>query len=191
MKFELPKLSFAKDSLAPFISAETLEYHYGKHHQTYINKLNSLIEGTEFAKKSLEEIIKSSSGAIFNNAAQAWNHNFYWQCLTPNSSKMPAHKLAELINKTFGSFEDFKTKFKDMAVSNFGSGWTWLVKKANGTLEIVNTSNAGNPMTTGDVPLLTCDVWEHAYYIDYRNERGKYVDSFWNIVNWDFVAENL
>jgi len=187
MSFKLPDLPFAKDSLAPYISQETIEYHYGKHHQGYINKLNKMIEGKEEENKSLEEIVKIASDSLFNNAAQAWNHNFYWNCLTPKAKKQPEGKLAEAINRAFGGFEEFKSKFKELALNNFGSGWTWLVKKSNGSLEIINTSNAGNPLTSGDKPLLTCDVWEHAYYIDYRNERGKYLDNFWNIVNWHFV----
>jgi len=187
MSFQLPDLPFAKDSLAPYISQETIEYHYGKHHQGYINKLNKMIEGKEEENKSLEEIVKTTSDGLFNNAAQVWNHNFYWNCLTPKAKRQPEGKLAEAIDKVFGSFEEFKNKFKEQALSNFGSGWTWLVKKSNGNLEIINTSNADNPITNNDKPLLTCDVWEHAYYIDYRNERGKYLDNFWNIVNWDFV----
>jgi Fe-Mn family superoxide dismutase len=187
MSFKLPNLPFAKHSLAPYISQETIEYHYGKHHRGYIDKLNKMIEGKAEENKSLEEIIKTASGGLFNNAAQAWNHNFYWNCLSAKAKKRPDGKLAKTIDKAFGSFEEFKSKFKELALSNFGSGWTWLVKKSHGNLEIINTSNAGNPITNGDKPLLTCDVWEHAYYIDYRNERGKYLDNFWNIVNWDFV----
>ncbi|KPJ67774.1 MAG: superoxide dismutase [Coxiella sp. DG_40] len=187
MSFKLPDLPFPKDSLAPYLSQETIEYHYGKHHRGYIEKLNKIIEGKAEENKSLEEIIKTASGGLFNNAAQAWNHNFYWNCLSAKAKKRPGGKLSKMIDKAFGSFEEFKSKFKESALSNFGSGWTWLVKKSNGNLEIINTSNAGNPITNGDKPLLTCDVWEHAYYIDYRNERGKYLDNFWNIVNWDFV----
>lgn len=188
MFFDLPPLPYPKDALKPYISEETLEYHWGKHHKAYIDKLNKLLESSpEFQKKSLEEIIKSSSGALFNNAAQAWNHSFYWKCLTPKSKKKPEKNLAQKIDSTFGSFDEFKAKFKDSALNNFGSGWTWLVKKKDGSLAIVNTSNAQNPMTGGDKPLLTLDVWEHAYYIDYRNERGKYIDNFWQIVNWEFV----
>ncbi len=191
MSFELPPLPYEKNALEPHISAETLEYHYGKHHQTYVTNLNKLTEGKPEADMSLEELIKSSSGGVFNNAAQVWNHTFYWNCLSPNGGGAPTGKLAEAIDAAFGSFEEFKSQFSTSAATNFGSGWTWLVKKADGNLAIVNTSNAGNPMTDGDTPLLTCDVWEHAYYIDYRNARPKYVESFWNLVNWDFVAGNL
>ncbi|MCA2019011.1 superoxide dismutase [Fe] [Vibrio tritonius] len=191
MAFELPALPYAQDALEPHISKETLEYHYGKHHNTYVVKLNGLIPGTEFENKSLEEIIKSSTGGIFNNAAQVWNHTFYWHCLAPKAGGEPTGAVAEAINKAFGSFEEFKTKFTDSAVANFGSGWTWLVKKADGSLEIVNTSNAATPLTDGVTPLLTVDVWEHAYYIDYRNARPNYMTAFWNLVNWEFVAANL
>ncbi|MEW5756349.1 MAG: superoxide dismutase [Fe] [Pseudomonadota bacterium] len=191
MAFELPPLPYAKNALEPVISTETIDYHYGKHHQTYVTNLNNLIAGTEFEKASLEDIIKKSTGGLFNNAAQVWNHTFYWNCLKPKAGGEPTGKLAEAINKTFGSFSEFKTKFSNAAVTNFGSGWTWLVKNKNGSLEIVNTSNAATPMTDGKTALLTCDVWEHAYYIDYRNARAKYVESFWTIVNWDFVAKNF
>lgn len=189
--FVLPKLPYEKDSLEPFISAETLEYHYWKHHQTYVDNLNKLITWTEFENKNLEEIIKSSNTWIFNNASQVWNHTFYWNCLTPNSSKTPNWKIFQLINDNFWSFEAFKEEFSTKAVSNFGSWWTWLVKKENWSLEIINTSNANNPLTTSDTPLLVIDVWEHAYYVDVRNARAKYVENFWNLVNWDFVEENL
>ncbi|WPC74931.1 superoxide dismutase [Fe] [Vibrio porteresiae] len=191
MAFELPALPYAQDALEPHISKETLEYHYGKHHNTYVVKLNGLIPGTEFENKSLEEIIQSSTGGIFNNAAQVWNHTFYWHCLAPKAGGEPTGAVAEAINKAFGSFEEFKTKFTDSAVANFGSGWTWLVKKADGSLAIVNTSNAATPLTDGVTPLLTVDVWEHAYYIDYRNARPNYMTAFWNLVNWEFVAANL
>ncbi|HIF9274814.1 TPA: superoxide dismutase [Fe] [Photobacterium damselae] len=192
MAFELPALPYAKDALEPHISAETLEYHYGKHHNTYVVKLNGLVEGTDLADKSLEEIIKSSAGGVFNNAAQVWNHTFYWHCLSPNAGGEPTGKVAEAINKAFGSFEAFKAQFTDSAVNNFGSGWTWLVKNTDGTLAIMNTSNAGCPIVEeGITPLLTVDVWEHAYYIDYRNLRPTYMDAFWALVNWDFVAKNL
>ena len=191
MAFELPALPYAQDALEPHISKETLEYHYGKHHNTYVVKLNGLIPGTEFENKSLEEIIKSSTGGIFNNAAQVWNHTFYWHCLAPKAGGEPTGAVAEAINKAFGSFEEFKTKFTDSAVANFGSGWTWLVKKADGSLAIVNTSNAATPLTDGVTPLLTVDVWEHAYYIDYRNARPNYMTAFWNLVNWEFVTANL
>ncbi|HIF9243476.1 TPA: superoxide dismutase [Fe] [Photobacterium damselae] len=192
MAFELPALPYAKDALEPHISAETIEYHYGKHHNTYVVKLNGLVEGTDLADKSLEEIIKSSAGGVFNNAAQVWNHTFYWHCLSPNASGEPTGEVAEAINKAFGSFEAFKAQFTDSAVNNFGSGWTWLVKNTDGTLAIMNTSNAGCPIVEeGITPLLTVDVWEHAYYIDYRNLRPTYMDAFWALVNWDFVAKNL
>ena len=190
MKHELPKLPFDMNALAPHISEETLEYHYGKHHKTYVDNLNKLIPGTEFENLSLEDIIKKSSGGIFNNAAQIWNHSFYWNCLSPKGGE-PAGALADAINKSFGSIDEFKQKFSQTAITTFGSGWGWLVKNAAGDLEIVSTSNAGCPLTDGKTPLLTCDVWEHAYYIDYRNARPKYVETFWKLVNWDFVANNF
>lgn len=192
MAFELPALPYAKNALEPHISQETLEYHYGKHHNTYVVNLNNLVPGTEFEGKSLEDIIKTSSGGIFNNAAQVWNHTFYWHCLSPNGGGEPTGALADAIKAAFGSFDAFKEEFTKSCVTNFGSGWTWLVKKADGSVSIVNTSNAGCPLTeTGQTPLLTCDVWEHAYYIDYRNVRPDYVKAFWALVNWDFVAENF
>lgn len=191
MSFELPALPYEKNALEPHISAETLEYHYGKHHNTYVVNLNNLIKGTEFEGKSLEEIIKTSTGGIFNNAAQVWNHTFYWHCLSPKGGNAPTGAVAVAINKAFGSFEAFKEELTKSAVGNFGSGWTWLVKKADGSLAIVNTSNAATPLTNGDKPLLTVDVWEHAYYIDYRNARPKYLENFWALVNWEFVAKNL
>ncbi|ABS47211.1 superoxide dismutase Fe [Yersinia pseudotuberculosis IP 32953] len=191
MSFELPALPYAQNALEPHISAETLEYHYGKHHNTYVNNLNNLIKDTEFAGKSLEEIVKTANGGVFNNAAQVWNHTFYWHCLSPNGGGEPTGKIAEAINKSFGSFAEFKAQFTDAAVKNFGAGWTWLVKKADGTLAIVSTSNAGTPLTTTDKPLLTVDVWEHAYYIDYRNARPKYLENFWALVNWSFAEKNL
>ena len=191
MAFELPALPYAKDALAPHISAETIDYHYGKHHNTYVVNLNGLIENSEFADKSLEDIIKSSSGPVFNNAAQVWNHSFYWNCLSPNGGGEPQGALADAINAKFGSFEEFKKAYTADCVGNFGSGWTWLVKNSSGELEIMKTSNAGCPLTEGVTPLMTCDVWEHAYYIDYRNARPAYVEAFWNLVNWDFVASNL
>jgi Fe-Mn family superoxide dismutase len=191
MAIELPALPYAQDALAPHISAETLEYHYGKHHKTYVDKLNGLIAGTENENKSLEDIIKTSSGGIFNNAAQVWNHTFYWNCLSPKGGSAPTGTIAEAINKQFGSFEEFKAAFTEKAVTNFGSGWTWLVKNADGSIELFNTSNAGTPMTEGKTALLTVDVWEHAYYIDYRNARPNYLGAFWNLVNWDFVEQNL
>jgi Fe-Mn family superoxide dismutase len=188
---KLPELPYAKNALEPHISAETLEYHYGKHHATYVDKLNGLIPGTEFENASLEDIIKKAKGGIFNNGAQIWNHTFYWNCLSPDGGGTPDGTVGKAIEQTFGDFAKFKTQFSDSAATNFGSGWTWLVKNPDGKLEIVNTSNAANPLTDGKQPLLTCDVWEHAYYIDYRNARPKYVEAFWNLVNWDFVARNL
>ncbi|MDP5291205.1 superoxide dismutase [Fe] [Oceanimonas sp. CHS3-5] len=192
MAFELPALPYAKNALEPHISQETLEYHHGKHHNTYVVNLNNLVPGTEFEGKSLEDIIKTSSGGIFNNAAQVWNHTFYWNCLSPNGGGEPTGALADAIKAAFGSFDAFKEEFTKSAVTNFGSGWTWLVKKSDGSVGLVNTSNAGCPLTeVGLTPLLTCDVWEHAYYIDYRNVRPDYVKAFWALVNWDFVAENF
>ncbi|EED36508.1 superoxide dismutase (Fe) [Luminiphilus syltensis NOR5-1B] len=191
MAFELPALPYERDALAPHISSETLDYHYGKHHQTYVDKLNGLVEGTDNAEKSLEDIIKSSDGGLFNNAAQVWNHTFYWHCLSPNGGGEPTGPIAEAINSTFGSFEAFKEQFTNSAINNFGSGWTWLVKKADGSIALANTSNAGCPITDDVTPLLTVDVWEHAYYVDYRNARPKYMEAFWNLVNWDFVNSNL
>lgn len=188
MTHVLPPLPFAMDALQPYISKETLEYHYGKHHLAYVNKLNELIKNTEFENTSLEETIMKSNGGIFNNAAQVWNHTFYWHCLTPKSAE-PTGKLLEAINKKFGSFEEFKKLFTQTAITTFGSGWAWLVKNAAGDLEIISTSNADLPMKHDKQALLTCDVWEHAYYIDYRNARPTYLDNFWKIVNWDFVAE--
>jgi superoxide dismutase, Fe-Mn family len=192
MSIELPALPYAQDALEPHISKETLEFHYGKHHNTYVVKLNGLIDGTPDADKSLEEIVQNSSGGVFNNAAQIWNHTFYWHCLSPNGGGEPAGAVADAINGAFGSFAEFKSKFTDSAVNNFGSGWTWLVKNADGSLAIVNTSNAATPLTDeGVTPLLTVDVWEHAYYIDYRNARPNYMEAFWNLVNWEFVAANM
>lgn len=190
MAHQLPELPYAKDALAPTISAETMEYHYGKHHQTYVTNLNKLIEGTNFENSSLEEIISNSEGGMFNNAAQVWNHTFYWNCLSPNGGGEPSGALADAINSTFGSIAEFKEKFSTSAATNFGSGWTWLVKNSDGSIAIVNTSNAGCPLTTGQTPLLTVDVWEHAYYVDYRNARPKYLEAIWGIINWDFVAQN-
>jgi Fe-Mn family superoxide dismutase len=191
MAFELPPLPYAKDALAPHISAETLEYHHGKHHKTYVDKLNGLIPGTEYEGKSLEDIIKTSSGGVFNNAAQVWNHTFYWNCLSPNGGGAATGAVAEAINKAFGSFDKFKEEFTNSAINNFGSAWTWLVKKADGSVAIVNTSNAQTPLTDSSVKaILTVDVWEHAYYIDYRNSRPNYLDAFWALVNWEFVNAN-
>ncbi|WP_193166002.1 superoxide dismutase [Microbulbifer hainanensis] len=192
MAHVLPELPYAMDALQPHISEETLQYHYGKHHKTYVDKLNGLLEGTPDADKSLEEVIKSSSGGVFNNAAQIWNHTFYWNCLSPNGGGEATGAVAEAINAAFGSFDKFKEEFTNSAVNNFGSGWTWLVKKGDGSVAIVNTSNAGTPLTEADqTPLLTCDIWEHAYYIDYRNARPKYMEAFWALVNWDFVNQNF
>ncbi|CAM3693531.1 superoxide dismutase [Parendozoicomonas haliclonae] len=191
MAFELPALPYARDALVPHISEETLNYHYGKHHKTYVDKLNGLVDGTDMAGQSLEEIIKSSSGPVFNNAAQIWNHTFYWNSLSPNGGGQPSGALAEAIDKSFGSFDAFVAKFNEMAVNNFGSSWTWLVKNTDGSLDIVNTSNAATPITGDQKPLLTCDLWEHAYYIDYRNVRPDYLKAFWALVNWDFAAANF
>ncbi len=192
MAFELPALPYAKDALVPHISAETLEFHHGKHHNAYVVKLNSLIEGTDFAGKSLEDIIKSSEGPVFNNAAQIWNHTFYWHCLSPNGGGEPTGALADAINAKWGSFAAFQAAFNDKAVNNFGSSWTWLVKKADGSLDIVNTSNAGTPLTDSSIKaLLTVDLWEHAYYIDFRNARPTYLNAFWALVNWEFASANF
>jgi superoxide dismutase, Fe-Mn family len=191
MEHKLPPLPYAMDALQPHISKETLEFHYGKHHQAYVTNLNNLIKGTEFENASLEDITRKASGGMFNNAAQVWNHSFYWNCLSPKGGGAPAGALAAAIDKKWGSFAAFKEAFSKSAVGNFGSGWTWLVRKADGSVDIVNTSNAATPLTGADKALMTCDVWEHAYYIDYRNARPKYVESFWNLVNWDFVAKNF
>ena len=191
MAFELPALPYADDALEPHISAETISFHYGKHHQTYVTNLNKLVPGTAFEDLSVEQIIMKAEGGIFNNAAQIWNHTFYWNGLTPNGKDVASGTLASAITEKFGSFDEFKVKFSTSAATNFGAGWTWLVKNNDGSIEIVNTSNAGCPLTDGQTPLLTCDVWEHAYYIDYRNARPKYVETFWKLVNWDFVEANF
>ena len=191
MAFELPALPYAKNALAPVISEETIEYHYGKHHQTYVTKLNSLVPGTDFENSTLEQIIMKAEGGIFNNAAQVWNHTFYWEGFSAQRDTTPSGKLLEMINRDFGSFEVFKTKFSEAAVNQFGSGWAWLVVNENGNLAIVATGNAANPMRDGLKPILTCDVWEHAYYIDYRNARAKYIEAYWKLVNWKFAAQNL
>ncbi|MFC1902224.1 superoxide dismutase [Chloroflexota bacterium] len=191
MEHKLPELPYEGDALAPHISAETIDYHYGKHHKAYVDNLNKLIPGTEFEKMSLEEIVQKASGGIFNNAAQIWNHTFYWNCLSPKGGGGPAGELAGAITSSFGSLEDFKSKFASAAVTQFGSGWAWLVKNPDGSLAIEATGNAENPLKQGKKALLTCDVWEHAYYIDYRNARAKYLEAFWNLVNWDFVAANF
>lgn len=191
MSFSLPELPYAMDALSPHMSKETLEYHYGKHHKAYVDKLNSLLEGKPEAKMPLEEVIMTSTGPVFNNAAQIWNHTFFWNCLSPKASGKPTGKIGEAIDQNFGSFEKFKEEFSDKAISLFGSGWAWLVKNKDGKLSIEQTANADLPMKHGQKALLTCDVWEHAYYIDYRNARPKYVEGFWNLVNWDFVQQNL
>jgi len=193
MSITLPELPYAMDALEPRISKETLEFHYGKHHNAYVVNLNKFIEAdSSLAGKSLEEIVKSSEGGVFNNAAQVWNHTFYWNSLSPNGGGEPAGDLADAINTAFGSFAEFKEQFTAAAAGNFGSGWTWLVKNSTGALEIVNTSNAGTVITeAGITPLLTCDVWEHAYYIDYRNARPEYLKNYWELVNWEFAAANF
>ncbi len=191
MAIELPPLPYDRTALEPHISGETIDFHYGKHHKTYVDNLNKQIDGTEFADKPLEEIVRTSSGGMFNNAAQVWNHTFYWNCLAPNGGGEPSGKLADAIAKAFGDFATFKEQFTDTAVKTFGSGWAWLVQRPGGELALVSTSNAATPLTGEDTPLLTCDVWEHAYYIDYRNARPKYLEHFWNLVNWEFVAKNL
>lgn len=192
MAFELPALPYAKDALEPHMSVETLEFHHGKHHNTYVVKLNGLVPGSEFEGKSLEEIIASASaGPVFNNAAQIWNHTFFWNSLSPNGGGEPTGALADAINAKWGSFEAFQAEFNDKAVNNFGSSWTWLVKNTAGELEIVNTSNAGTPLTNGQTPLITVDLWEHAYYIDYRNVRPDYLKGFWALANWEFAASNF
>lgn len=191
MEHTLPQLPYALDALAPHISKETLEYHYGKHHQTYVTNLNNLIKGTEFENLSLEEITKKSSGGLFNNAAQVWNHTFYWNCLSPQGGNEPTGDLKDAIIKKFGSFEEFKKQFTATCVGTFGAGWGWLVKTPAGELELVSTSNAATPLTTENKAILTCDVWEHAYYIDYRNSRPNYMDAFWKLVNWEFASKNF
>lgn len=191
MKFTLPELPFAKDALVPHISEETFDYHHGKHHQKYVDTLNTLIDGTEYADMEIEDIIKKSQGGLFNNAAQTWNHTFFWNCLSPNSGGTPKGEIAEAINSSFGSFDKFKEEFSAKSATLFGSGWAWLVKNEDGSLKIVQKPNAGTPLTENEKPVLTLDVWEHAYYIDYRNARPKFIDHFWEIVNWDFANANL
>jgi Fe-Mn family superoxide dismutase len=191
VEHKLPELPYAKDALAPHISAETIEFHYGKHHAAYVANLNKLIAGTEYADASLEDIVKKASGGLFNNAAQVWNHTFYWNCLSPKGGGEPTGALAEAINKSFGSFAAFKEKMSAAAVTQFGSGWAWLVKNADGSLAIEQTANAGTPLKDGKKPILTIDVWEHAYYVDYRNARPAYVEAFWKLVNWQFATANL
>jgi superoxide dismutase, Fe-Mn family len=191
MEHTLPALPYAMDALAPHISKETLEFHYGKHHQTYVTNLNNLIKGTEFESLGLEEIVRKSSAGVFNNSAQVWNHTFYWNSLAPNAGGAPSGALAAAIDAKWGNFDAFKEAFNKMAVGNFGSSWTWLVKKADGSLDIVNTSNAATPITGTDKPLITCDLWEHAYYVDHRNRRPDYLAGFWKLVNWSFAAKNF
>jgi len=191
MKFQLPELPFAKDALVPHISEEAFDYHHGKHHAAYVNNLNKMIDGTDKADMTLEEIILNSEGGLFNNSAQTWNHTFFWHCLSPNSGGQPTGEIKGEIDKYFGSFDTFKEKFSAAAATLFGSGWAWLVKNDDGTLEIVQKSNAGTPLTDGKKPILTLDVWEHAYYIDYRNARPQFIDKFWDIINWDFANKNL
>ena len=191
MAIELPALPYDRAALEPHISAETIDFHYGKHHQTYVTNLNNLIAGTEFESADLESIVRKAQGGLFNNAAQVWNHTFYWNCLKPNGGGEPTGKLAEAIDASFGSFEAFKAEFTKTAIGTFGSGWGWLVQRADGSLALVSTSNAATPLTGTDKPLMTCDVWEHAYYVDYRNARPKYLEAFWNLVNWDFVSAQM
>jgi superoxide dismutase, Fe-Mn family len=192
MAFELPALPYAMDALKPHLSAETLEYHHGKHHAAYVNNLNNLIKGTPNESKSLEDIIKTApSGGLFNNAAQHFNHSFYWKSLAAKAGGAPKGAVADAIKSGFGSFDEFKKKFTEAATTHFGSGWAWVVRKSDGSLAIEATHDAGTPLTSGNKPILTCDVWEHAYYIDYRNARPRYLEAFWNLVNWDFANDNL
>ena len=191
MIHELPKLPYALDALEPYISKQTIEFHYGKHHQAYVNNLNKLITGTEFENATLEEIVRKSAGGIFNNGAQVWNHTFYWNCMKPQGGQEPTGQLHDAIVKNFGSVAEFKEKFSNAAATLFGSGWAWLVKKEDGTLEITQESNAGNPLRAGNTPLLTCDVWEHAYYLDKQNVRPNYIADFWKLLDWDAVAGRL
>lgn len=191
MAFELPKLPYANDALEPYISKETIEFHYGKHHQGYVKKVNGLIEGTEFENATLEDIIRKAEGGIFNNGAQVWNHTFYWQSLSPNGGGEPKGALLDAINNDFGSFDKFKEAFSNAAATLFGSGWAWLAKTSKGKLEILQESNAGNPIRYGAIPLLTCDVWEHAYYLVYQNKRPEYIENFWKIINWDEVEKRF
>ncbi|MCG8464800.1 MAG: superoxide dismutase [Fe] [Xanthomonadales bacterium] len=191
MAIELPALPYDRTALEPHISGETIDYHYGKHHNTYVVNLNNMIAGTEHENQSLEDIIRNSSGGLFNNAAQIWNHTFYWNCLSPNGGGEPTGDLLAAIERDFGSFAEFKEAFSKTAITTFGSGWGWLVKTPEGKLELASTSNAETPLTGDNTPLLTCDVWEHAYYVDYRNACPKYVEAFWNLVNWEFVAQQF
>jgi superoxide dismutase, Fe-Mn family len=191
MNYELPSLPYEMNALEPHISAETLEYHYGKHHRKYVNTLNDLIAGSEFEDMPLESIIQKANGPIFNNAAQVWNHAFYWNCLSPKGGGEPVGKLAEAIENSYRSFHQFKEEFTKQATALFGAGWVWLVKGMDETVAIEQTKDGDNPLTRGRIALLTCDMWEHAYYIDYRNDKGRYLDAFWNLVNWDFAASNF
>jgi len=188
MAFELPKLAYGMDALAPVIDKQTMEFHFGKHHQAYVNNLNNLIQGTKFENASLEEIIKGAEGGIYNNGAQVWNHTFYFSSFKPNGGGEPKGELAEAINVSFGSFSEFKEQFSKAAATLFGSGWAWLVKKNNGVLEVIQESNAGNPLRAGLIPVLTCDVWEHAYYLKYQNRRPDYIGDFWSILDWDIIS---
>jgi len=191
MAVELPALPFAREALEPHISGETIDFHYGKHHKTYVDNLNKMIEGTELDSMTLEDIVRKAEGAMFNNAAQIWNHSFYWNCLSPEGGGKPTGALAKGIEEAFGSFEAFVEQFTKTAIGTFGSGWAWLVQRSDGTLAIISTSNAATPLTGEDAALLTCDVWEHAYYIDYRNARPKYLEAFWKLVNWEFASSKL
>ena len=191
MAIELPPLPYDRTALEPYISGETLDYHHGKHHKAYVDNLNKMIADTEFADADLETIVRKSQGGMFNNAAQIWNHTFYWNSLSPKGGGEPTGKLADAIVKAFGSFAAFKDAFTKAAIGTFGSGWAWLVQRPDGALAIVSTSNAATPITGSDKPLLTCDVWEHAYDVDSRNARPKYVEAFWNLVNWDFVTGQM
>ncbi len=191
MKHELPPLPYAMDALAPHISKETLEFHYGKHHQGYVNKLNAGIEGTEFENSTLDDIVRQATGSLFNNAAQVWNHTFYWNSMSPNGGGKPAGKLAAAIDHSFGSFDKFRAEFSAKAAGLFGSGWTWLAKKEDGSLTLMNAQNAETPLRTGETAILTCDVWEHAYYIDYRNARPQYIEAFWELANWEFATKQF
>ena len=191
MAIELPPLPYDRAALEPHMSAETLDFHYGKHHKTYVDNANKMIEGTEFADMPLVDIIRRSQGALFNNVAQVWNHTFFWNCMKPNGGGEPTGKLADAINLAFGDFATFKEEFAKTCIGTFGSGWGWLVQRPDGSLALVSTSNANTPIAGEDTPLLTCDVWEHAYYIDYRNARPKYLEEFWKLVNWEFVNKNF
>src|SRR5262245_18785667 len=190
MKHGLPPLPYPVDALEPHLSRETLEYHHGKHHRTYVDKVNELVQGTRLKEATLEEVVRNATDALYNNASQAWNHAFYWNCLTPDGGGEPTGEVARLIGSAFGSFESFRTQFSRAAEGQFGSGWAWLARRKDGSLEIIATANADGPLRSGVRPLLACDVWEHAYYIDYRNARADYVKAFWSLVNWEFVARN-